>query len=398
MAHIRETATASVMREINRAAVLDLVRRHSPIARSDIAEQLNVSLPTAMRVVEDLLSDGLVRYCGSSPSTGGRPRPLIEFNGSAHAVIGVDLGGSHTFGTVADLFGHVQCEVDLPRQNGDAHANLESLADVVRQLLDMPRPQGQRVRGIGIGAPGFTLTPEGIVTYAPSLGWRDLPLKEILTARFNLPVFVENDVNLAALGEWGFGAGREARDLICINIGTGIGAGIIIDGALHRGHRQSAGEIGYLLPGLRYLGCAPGQYGALETEASGLGIARRGAAVLAAAGQPGRAADLRAEDVFEAARNGEPWAAAVVAETVDYLALAIINITAVFDPEMIVLGGGVAGSADLLIAPILQRIRSSTPFAPTLVASPLGQRAAVMGAIMLVLTGTTESLVLRRLR
>jgi glucokinase-like ROK family protein len=397
VAQIRETATASVMREINRAAVLDLVRRHSPIARSDIAQRLGVSLPTAMRVVDDLLAEDLVRYSGTQ-STAGRPRPLLEFNGSAHAVIGVDLGGSHTFGTVADLFGHVQYELDLPRQNGDAQANLESLYDVVQRLLDAPRPQGQHIRGIGIGAPGFTLIPEGIVTYAPSLGWRDLPLKELLTAQFHLPVFVENDVNLAALGEWGFGAGRHVNDLICINIGTGIGAGVIIDGSLHRGHRESAGEIGYVLPGLPYLRRPLGQYGALETEASGLGIARRGAAALAAAGGAGRAKELRAEDVFEAARQGERWAAAVVDETVDYLALAIINITAVFDPEMIILGGGVSGSADLLIGPIMERMTACTPFAPRLVASTLGQRAAVMGAIMLVLTGTTESLVLRRLR
>jgi predicted NBD/HSP70 family sugar kinase len=299
---------------------------------------------------------------------------------------------------VADLFGHVQCELDLPRQNGDSQANLESLFDVVQRLLDAPRPTGQRVRGIGIGAPGFTLTPEGIVTWAPSLGWRDLPLKEILSARFGQPVFVENDVNLAALGEWGFGAGREVRDLVCINIGTGIGAGVIIDGSLHRGHRQSAGEIGYLLPGLDYLNSSAEKFGALESEASGLGIARRGAQALADLGRPVRPGELSAEEVFDAARNGEAWAAGVVAETVDYLALALINVTALFDPEVIILGGGVANSADMLIEPILQRIKGCTPFAPTLVASALGQRAAVMGAIMLVLTGTTDSLVLRRLR
>jgi glucokinase-like ROK family protein len=397
VAQIRETATARIMREINRAAVLDFIRRHSPVARSEIAERLHVSLPTAMRVVEDLLSEDLVRYCGSSPSTGGRPRSLIEYNGSAHAVIGIDLGGSHTFGTVADLFGNVQCELDVSRQNGDAQANLQSLFEVIEQLLDAPRPAGQRVRGIGIGVPGFTRTPEGIVTWVPSLGWRDLPLKDILHERFNLPVFVENDVNLAALGEWGFGAGREVRDLVCINIGTGIGAGVIIDGALHRGYRQSAGEIGYILPGLNYLNCPVTKYGALESQASGLGIARRGMQALADLGRPA-ASDLSAEDVFGAARDGESWATAVVAETIDYLAIAIANVTAIFDPEVIILGGGVAGSADLLIDPICKRVRGCTPFDPALVASPLGQRAAVMGAIMLVLTGTTESLVLRRLR
>ncbi len=394
---MNQTATARVMRSINRTAILDLIRQKSPIARSEIARQLHISLPTAMRIVDDLIAEDLVRYQGSRGSTRGRPSALLEFNGKAYAVIGVDLGGAQMFGTVADLSGAVQHEIYLPRNGQSPKENLEQLCELIERLLDAPRPPGQRIRGIGIGAPGLTLSPEGVVVWAPSLGWRDLPLKRILSERFDVPVFVENDVNLAALGEWGFGAGRGAQNLVCISVGTGVGAGIILDGALYRGHHQAAGEIGYLLPGVEFLGRRYDQFGALESLASGTGIARRAQELLEAEGLPLPAEGLSAEGVFAAARRGEPWAQKVVSDTVDYLSLAIVSISTVLDPEVIVLGGGVARSADLLIEPILRRLDGIMLCVPRLAASPLGRRAAVMGAIMLVLNATTENFVVKRL-
>jgi glucokinase-like ROK family protein len=394
---MNQTATARVMRSVNRTAILDLIRQKSPIARSEIARQLRISLPTAMRIVDDLIAEDLVRYHGSRESTRGRPSALLEFNGKAYAVVGVDLGGARMFGTVADLSGAVQHEMYLPREDQSSEGNLERLCELIEKLLDAPRPSGQRIRGIGVGAPGLTLSPEGVVTWAPSLGWRDLPLQRILSDRFDMPVFVENDVNLAALGEWGFGAGRGTRNLVCISVGTGVGAGIILDGAPYRGHHQAAGEIGYLLPGVEFLGRRYDQFGALENLASGTGIARRARELLEAEGLPLPAEDLSAEEVFAAARRGEAWAQKVVDETVDYLSLAIVSVSTVLDPEVIVLSGGVARSADLLIEPILRRIDGVMPCTPRLVASPLGRRAAVMGAIMLVLNATTEHFVVRRL-
>jgi len=380
------------MRSINRSAVLDLIRRNSPIARSQIAERLGVSLPTVMRIVDDLIAEDLVRPQGSSEFTGGRPRSLLEFNGKAYAVVGVDLGGTKMFGTVADLAGTVQCEINVPLVDGNPDSNLERLCALIEDLLKAERPPGQRIRGIGIGAPGITLSSPGIVTWAPSLGWRDLPLKEILVKHFGLPVFVENDVNLAALGEQGFGAGRGVRNLVCITVGTGIGAGIIIGGALYRGHHEAAGEIGYLPPGIEFLGRHYEEFGALESLASGIGIAERASQLLA---QEGRTvpSELSAQEVFAAARQGEPWAQQVVNETADYLSLAIACVSTLLDPEVIILGGGVARSADILIDLILQRLEGVVPFVPRLVASPLGRRAAVMGAIMLVLNATTEHVV-----
>ncbi len=401
---MRQTGTASLLRSINRSAILDLIRENSPIARSQIAQQLNMSLPTVMRIVDELIAEDLVHPHGKTESTGGRPRPLLGFNGQAYAVIGVDLGGTKLYGAVADLNGAIQHEVyiphdgphDGPHDETGADDYLERLCGLIQRLLDVPRPPGQRIRGIGVGVPSITLTPEGIVKWAPSLGWRDLPLKKLLTDRFAMPVLVENDVNLAALGEWSFGAGRGTQNMVCIAVGTGIGAGVIIGGALYTGHNQAAGEIGYLPPSIDYLGYSYDQFGALETLASGPGIAGRARQLLRKDGLS-VPTELSAEDVFNAARRGEAWACQAVGDTVDYLSLAIAGISALLDPEVVVLGGGVARSADLLVEPILERLRGVVPFVPRVVASSLGRRAATMGAIMRVLHATTGYVVARRL-
>jgi len=384
------------MRRINRTAILDLLRQRSPLARSQIARELNMSLPTVMRIIDGLIEEDLVQDNIRSERTGGRRRQLLGFNGEAYAVIGVDLGGTKMFGAVANLAGVIQQEIRVPVENGGSpEANVDCLCTLIQSLLDAPRPVGQRIRGIGVGAPGITLSQEGIVTWAPSLGWRNLPLKAILRERFDLPIFVENDVNLAALGELGYGAGRGVRNLVCITIGTGIGAGIIIDGALYRGCTEAAGEIGYMLPGIEFLGRRYDQFGALEILASGTGTAARARQLLAERGIPFSPDSLDAEAVFAAARAGEAWAQEVVDRTVDYLSLAIANVSILLNPEIIILGGGMARSADLLIAPIVQRLEGAIPFIPRIVASPLGYRAAVMGAIMLVLNATTERFVVK---
>jgi len=395
---MNQSATANLIRSINRSSILELIREKSPLSRSQIARELNMSLPTVMRIIDDLMAEGLVQPHGLSESTGGRPPSLIEFNSKAYAVVGVDLGGTKMLGTVADLAGNIQHELYIPHQNGNTPADyLEDLCELINKLLNMPRPAGQRVRGIGIGVPAITLVPQGIVTWAPALGWRDLPLQDILTERFNMPVFVENDVNLITLGEWGFGTGHGAQNMVFMAVGTGIGAGIIMGGALYRGHHHAAGEVGYLVPGLEFLGRRYDQFGALENLASGTGVANRARQLLAKENMPLPAADITSQFVFDAVRQGEEWAKQVLNETIDYLSLAIANISILFDPEVIILGGGVARSADLLLDPILQRLEGVIPFIPRLVASPFERRAAIMGAIMMVLGGTTDSLIVKRM-
>ena len=336
------TITATEMRYINRSAILEILRLESPLSRTYLANRLNISLPTVMRIVDELIADHLVRPLNETEWSGGRRRSMLEFAADSHMVIGVDLGGTKMYGALADLGGNVLGEVLLPQHDTQGESSYIELVELIEALLEKAHGLGREVRGIGVGAPGITLHEHGIVTWAPSLGWRNYPLKTKLGDQFRLPVIVDNDVNLAALGELWFGAGQNCKNMVLISVGTGIGAGIVIDGALYRGSHQASGEIGYLLPGLEFLGKRHEGFGALESIASGTGITARARQLISQLGEDVDADDLSARAVFEAMSAGAGWAKTVVDETVDYLAIAIATISVLFDPELIVLGGGVS--------------------------------------------------------
>jgi glucokinase len=208
---------------------------------------------------------------------------------------------------------------------------------------------------------------------------------------------VDNDVNLAALGEQWFGAADGASNIVLIALGTGVGAGLIIDGVPYRGHTESAGEVGLLISSRAELDQRYDKFGALESIISGTGIAARAHQLLADKSAEDRLAQITAQEVFDAYRRGEAWSRAVVDETVDYLSIAIVNISTLLDPELIILGGGVSESADVLLPRVQARIQNVLPKTPTLKVSTLGRRAAVMGAIAQVVHLTSDYYVARKL-
>jgi len=392
------TITSAEMRGINRSAVLELIRRESPIARSTIARRLGVSLPTVMRIVDGLIEDGFVRLQGETEWSGGRRRPLLEFNADGYVVLGVDMGGTKKiYGALSEIGGNIIDEVEMERRGASGEKCYDLLTKLIDALLASPGLKGRRVRGIGVGAPGITHHKDGIVKWAYALNWKDFPLKTMLSKRYKLPITVDNDVNLAALGEHWFGAGQHAQNMVLMVIGAGIGAGIIIDGSLYRGSREASGEIGHTIPGREFLGKSHLDFGALESVASGTGMIGRARAVLKSRREAADLNQLLAEDIFESAQRGQKWAASIVEEIVDYLAIAVTNLSVSFDPELIVLGGSVTNFANMLVGPILQRIDGMVPTPPRLVVSNLGLRATVMGAIITVLHNTSNFYVVHKL-
>jgi glucokinase len=397
MAH-QATITSAEMRGINRSAILELIRRESPIARTTIAQRLDISLPTVMRIVDGLVEDGFVRSHGKTEWSGGRRRPLLEFNADGYVVLGVDMGGTKKiYGAISEIGGNIIDEVELERRGASGEKCYDLLTKLIDALLASPGLKGRKVRGIGVGAPGITHHREGVVKWAYALGWKDFPLKDRLFKRYKLPITVDNDVNLAALGEHWFGAGQNAQNMVVMVVSAGIGAGIIINGSLYRGSNEGSGEIGHMIPGGGFLGKSYLDFGGLESVASGTAMINRARAVLRSRRDASNLNQLRAEDIFECAQRGEKWASSIVHEVVDYLAIAVANLSVSFDPELIVLGGGVTSYADMLINPILHRLEGVIPSAPKLVASSLGLRATVMGAIITVLHNTSNFYILHKL-
>ncbi len=296
---------------------------------------------------------------------------------SQHSVaVCVDMGGTKIYGALIEIAtGHLLYEHRITTHS-EGTTPADRLVMLIQHLIDQPLIAAREVHHIGVGVPGV-VTAEGEVMLAPNIGWTRFPLLATLRSAFAVPVVVENDVNMAALGEYRYGAGQGSASMICIAVGTGIGSGIVLNGQLVRGHRYGAGEVGYMIPGREFLGRVYDHFGAMENEAAGPAIARKGSALA------GR--EVTTADVFDAARRQEAWALQVMDEALDYLALTLANSASVLDPEIIVLSGGViAAASDLLLEPLRQRTQGLIPFMPEIVASTLGTQAAALGAAALV--------------
>jgi len=386
------TINANQMRLINRSAILEYARLNSPTSRTSISTELNLSMPTVMRIVDDLFDENLIVESGRAENEMGRKRNLISFNKDAYSVIGIDLGGTKLYGALANIGGEILHEVTLEHHDTSGEESLEIVIDMISDLMDHG-PAQLVVRGIAIGAPGVTHNQEGIVEWAPSLNWRDFPLKDRLIEKFQPPIFVDNDVNLAVLGEHWFGSGIDVQNMILIAIGTGVGAGLVIDGALYRGSSHASGEVGYMVPHTKILGRPYDVYGPLEEIISGTAIGKRGAV----SRKFESTEKITSEFVFNAAFQGETWAKQVVEETIDYLALMIANINTLLDLDLIVLSGGVAKQSEVLIQGINKRISGVIPRIPRIVESKLGRSATAMGAIVMVVHATDNYYVVRKL-
>jgi glucokinase len=391
------TIDATQMRQVNRSAILELVRQSSPIARSEICKLLGLSMPTVIRIVDELIDDGLVELTGETAGKTGRPRQLLRYNHNGGLVIGIDLGGTSLYGALANIGGEVLGELYTSQGGLSAEENFSLVVQMIQSLVEMSIQQKQTLLGVAIGVPGVTQAGLGVVEWAPSLNWRKFGLKNRITECFQLPVVVDNDVNLAVLGELWFGVGRGLRNLVLLSIGTGVGAGIVIDGMLYRGQNSASGEVGYFIPGIEALGQRYEQFGAMEEIISDIGLVNRARPLLSSLWPEMDLGSLTAGDIISSARRDEPWAKQLMDETADYLGMVVANIATLLDPDLIILGGGISSSADLLIPRILSRIEGVIQHIPRLEASSLGARATVMGAISTVLHLTKEYYVVRRL-
>ena len=310
-------------------------------------------------------------------------------------VIGVDLGGTKVAAGIADTDANLLHSLEEPTDTSSAQSCLDQVVRIVRELGDKHVSAGE-LAGIGVGVPGITESETGLVVWAPNLpGWRDIPLGEKLRKEFGVPALVENDVDVAALGEWQHGAGRGSRNMILIAIGTGIGCGMILDGKLYKGSGGVAGAVGWSVIGedrlfldeYKAVGCA-------ETLAAGPGIARR--AQEAAAENPsslllemarGRAGDITSRTAFQAAAAGDETALRVIGDTAKFLGIVVANAITLLNPEVVAIGGGVAEGGDLLLKPLAEiALAHAQPVAASQVRiepAVLGNRAGLIGALCL---------------
>ena len=274
--------------------------------------------------------------------------------------VGVDVGGTKIAAGVIDEHGQVVVSDRAESPARDPHEIVRSIAELVRKL-NASIEGDHEVEAVGLSAAGFVDKSRSTVIFAPNLAWRDEPLKERVEAELGLPVVVENDANAAAWGEFTFGAGEDVDDLLMLTIGTGVGGGVVLDGNLLRGGFGVAAEVGHIgmVPGGVPCGC--GNLGCLESYGSGSALVRmtreRAVASPIAANDlleraGGEAASITGPLITEAAKAGDGFAIDRLADLGDWVGQGVATLTAVLDPNVVVIGGGVSEAGDLLLDPI----------------------------------------------
>lgn len=389
----RTGATTRIVSKVNQTAVLDALRTSGPMTLRQLRSATGLSPATVNRIVDRLRADRLIVDGGAARSSGGRPPRLLEYNSRRHTVAAVDIGARTINAAVFDLQGqpvrqrNATHHIQHPDGPEWATSVFEQVVDLIAELMAQAQQSGYPTQAVGVSVPGTVRADTGMVQFAPSLRWWDLPLAGLLHERLKVPVVVENDVNLTAVAEHRLGVARGHQDVVAFAIGTGVGAGIIIDDRLYRGAQGGAGEVGYMLMDSAALDHPWPGFGDLESRVSGRRLVERLREAL------GVGADELAapQDVVTLIRAGNQAAIAALWELVDYVALALSNICAVLNPEMIVLAGGAGRElAELAIPRLTERMCGRIPLVPPIVPGEV-EHVELVGAAQLAIEQTRDS-------
>jgi glucokinase len=369
------------------------VARCGEISPAELARLFGLQLSTVNAKLRTLIQEGVVE---------SRERPKrLRLNPTFGYVAGIDLGGSHVHYALADFRGETLCESDEKIRPEDGPAKLIRQTQEGLRTLVAGLPQHGRLRAVAIGVPSPVTPKLGVVSWANNLpGWKDVHLKAELEREFRVPIYLENDANMAAIGEHWRGVAQAVDNFVFIALGTGIGAGVFVDGKLYVGRTGAAGELYRMnVEWLRWDEDF-GDTGHFESYVSGLGIAAEGHKSLDTE-VGGKPSGLREERdsyfVFQASREGNLRAREVLDKIFTMLGVGVANLVAVLDPDLIVFGGGVSkGAPDSMLATVERVLRRIQPDPPPLKLSALPDKAQTYGAIFSAL-GLAQDAVVRQL-
>lgn len=362
--------------------LLNLIRRGEARTRGELAAVTGLARSTVAQRVEALMSAGFIVEVGGAPSTGGRPASLLGFNGDAGLVLSADLGATHSRVAVTNLaaesIAEVESEIDI---NDGPESVLGWLEETFSNLLDQIGKSPEDVRGIGIGVPGPVDFSRGVAVNPPIMaGWHEYPIANRFREVYDVPVLVDNDVNIMALGEY-WVMEPKVDDFVFVKVGTGIGSGLIMGRKLQRGANGAAGDIGHVRAGNEDVICSCGNVGCLEASAGGAALASQ----LTQLGLSAR----NSADIITLVEQGNTDAIVAVRQAGRLIGNVLASLVNLLNPTLIMIGGNLARAEQQLIAGIREVVyrRSTTLSTTNLVIAPssLGDRSGVTGAAALVI-------------
>ena len=375
---------ASVTRQLSRRSVFEALLHRSPISRADLAKVTGLSKQTTSEVIDAFEQQGLVRPVGRTSGNVGRTAVLYELSPEGGHVLGIDLGARLTV-ALGDIAGRVLAETDEPTDSRGGAWALEQIARLADRLARDNHTHPSRIRSIVLATPGVVNPRSGAIEMAPNItGLGHLNVVGLLSEKLGSPVAIENDINLALLGEIWHGCAQNVANVAFLALGTGVGLGLYVNGQLVRGENGAAGEIGYLPIGGDPLQAEARLQGCLEYQVGAHGIVRR-------YHEAGGSDVDSAREVFERAQAGDPLAMGVIEETARLTGLAAATVVATVDPQLIVLGGSVGARTDFAdkVARVLLRL---APRPVEIRTSTLGKRAGVVGALSVALNKLHDEL------
>ncbi|MFJ1785472.1 ROK family protein [Streptomyces anulatus] len=374
----------------NLERVVRAVRMAGSLTQAEIARSTGLSAATVSNIVRELKDGGTVEV--TPTSAGGRRARSVSLSGDAGIVIGVDFGHTHLRVAVGNLAHQVLAEESEPLDVDASSAEGFDRAEVlVKRLIAATGIGPDKVIGIGLGVPGPIDVESGTLGSTSILpGWTGINPSQELSGRLGVPVYVDNDANLGALGELVWGSGRGVKDLAYIKVASGVGAGLVIDGTIYRGPGGTAGEIGHITLDESGPVCRCGNRGCLETFTA----ARYVLPLL----QPSHGPGLTMERVVQLAREGDPGCRRVIGDVGRHIGSGVANLCNLLNPSRVVLGGSLAEAGELVLGPIRDSVsRYAIPSAArqlSVLPGALGGRAEVLGALALVLSEMGDSTLL----
>ena len=369
-------------RKYNSATILDHLRLHSPVSRAGLAVYTGLTRSTVSRIIDQLMDQGLVHEVGAQPEKVGRPGTLIELDPAGGAALGVEIGVGFVSIILTDFIGRVQWRKRLKMPDeSDLLSYLHQAEEMIGEALQVSKTGGYHLLGIGVGVWGLVDIQKGEVRFAPNLKWRDVPLKQLWEGRFGLTVFVENDANAAAMGEYYLGTAKNVDDFIYINTGIGLGGGIISAGQLFRGWNGYAGEVGHMTIDPQGETCMCGKRGCWET------LVGSRVAVQNYKRQTGR--DATFEELVQLLRAKDPTCVALFSDMALALGIGIGSLANIFYPRCIVVGGALQPLSDVILPIARDTFAKNSLFQPQqdiqIIPSALGADSCVLGCVALVL-------------
>src|ERR671938_1948175 len=379
-------AIPPLLKHMNERTVLETIREGAPISRAEISPRARISKPTVSLALRSLLEAGLVRE--TAPDRGRPSYGAVYFEPAADAafVLGFDLGAHFLRGAACDLAGEVRARQDVELPSTDAETAIQTIAALRTSLVDAAGFSEELVDGVVVGVPGVVEPDGGRINLALNVpGLEERAFSAELQERLGLAVTLENDINLAALGEHWRGVARGVDNFAFLSIGTGLGAGIVLRGELHRGHHGAAGEVDYALGGLQD-----------DFDPSAAAVSALAAQLVDGRPDTGLAPPYDVRAIFAEARGGDGVAREVVDEVARRIAMHLAPIAAVADVGLVVLGGGLGANGDLLLEPVRRLLADWTPYPPRVEVSSLGEAAVLTGALAVGLRSALDSVFVNR--